>query len=75
MQIKFYSLNVDGKWVTWKFSDINELMDIFWGDSPDLPSNDDAVKRIFLDNEPLFLENVISNPTFYDLAKLLGITT
>ena len=75
MRIKFYSLNVDGKWVKWEFSDINELLYIFISDFPDLPANDDPIKRIFLDNEPLFLENVISDPTFYDLAKLLGITT
>lgn len=75
MRIKFYSQNADGKWVVWKFSNINELLEIYISDFPDLPANDDPIRRVFFGDEPLFFENVISNPTFYDLVKLLGIVS
>lgn len=73
MRVRFYSTNIDGKSVRWDFSGIDELMDAYWDEDADIPANDDPIRHVYLDNTPIFVENVNDAPTFGYLVGLLGI--
>lgn len=73
MPIKFYSISIGGSTVRWNFSSFEELYDAYYSDDPDIPDNSDLIRHVYLGNTPLFVENVITEPTFGYLVKLLGV--
>lgn len=58
----------------WEYSSADELENLCWEDSANIPDDDELIRSIYIDDTKILLSRFLGRDAkFIDLIKLLGI--